>query len=728
MKIKGYIIAACCAALLTGAALGSRVVHAQESGDGKKVYALYHGFRRTREHDGDLGSWKQFYNTEKSATGQKTVNYNPDLLNSDGTAQTASVNGEPIVGMQSELDVDYIEYEILLAKAAHIDGFLVDFGFPEYGNTVLLRALMEQAEKYDFEIGVNWCDSWLVDKTWIQSYRPEINTREKRTEYFKTSVQFLMDEVYSKGNAATVQGHPLIFLFGGGLTASEMSNIMDAEYNIPENLGEPWYVRRVVPSGRYQNGQVVYGEPESAAKQWLAIGVDVHSWIAPRLRPRDSLHPSFDKYATSDDVLAYDEKFSSLWKNGKKAHINTAVVTPGFDNHGCAGWGEGLFSGIDRDGGELYRRQWQFVLQNRDLTDVIFIASWSDFTEGHEIEPTVLHGFRELETTEEYAAQIKDLQFSKKASDYLRLPKRLFEARKKLTRFEELGAGLDFCRDALDAAAKDISDGYYDAAENSLAKAEGVLSDLEGMVRTETVVVDAENGNMTVQGLADGAGDYSLSSGVGVKIDEVTAKYLRENVCDAVLEFTYEDSGYESIDITADSKREKPPPIGNTRGDYSVAAQITKNSTGRYLKARVPLYRENIALTHGGKNGSDFWFGGSGKIRDVKIIFEVMSLSSERMKKAFWVVSANEDNSAVSIELAPVLNRPPEFTVCACLMQRDTAVTAKFYSGEELSEGAVLRLEKRYEGESAVLKLYTWDSAEGMRPLDSVFEFSSRVT
>ena len=133
----------------------TRLVQTEDEGNDKKVYALYHGFRRTREHDGDLGSWSQYYDTSNSATGVDHINYNADLIDENGIHQLANINGGPIVGMQSEIDPDYVEYKMLLAKIANIDGFMVDFGFPEYGNTVLMKAFMEQAQKYDLEIGAD---------------------------------------------------------------------------------------------------------------------------------------------------------------------------------------------------------------------------------------------------------------------------------------------------------------------------------------------------------------------------------------------------------------------------------------------------------------------------------------------------------------------------------------------------------------------------------------------
>ena len=52
--------------------------------NGKKVYADFHGVRYTRQHDGKLGRWEMYANTEKSSTGSKSLCYNVDLIDSEG--------------------------------------------------------------------------------------------------------------------------------------------------------------------------------------------------------------------------------------------------------------------------------------------------------------------------------------------------------------------------------------------------------------------------------------------------------------------------------------------------------------------------------------------------------------------------------------------------------------------------------------------------------------------
>ena len=164
--------------------------------NGKKVYADFHGVRYTRQHDGKLGRWEMYANTEKSSTGRKSLCYNADLIDSEGRHEIAAV-AYPQVGMQSNLDPDYIEYQILSAKAAKIDGFFIEWGFKPHENDILLREMQKVAAKYDFEIGVNWCDGWLY-YDWITKIYPEVNTREAKTEYMAKCYQYLVDSVRSR--------------------------------------------------------------------------------------------------------------------------------------------------------------------------------------------------------------------------------------------------------------------------------------------------------------------------------------------------------------------------------------------------------------------------------------------------------------------------------------------------------------------------------------------------
>ena len=78
----------------------------------KKVYADYHGPRCTREHDEKLGQWKYYGIAQKSKVQNREVNYNADCIKENGLFDLAT-RSYPLLGMQSQRDEDYIEFQIL---------------------------------------------------------------------------------------------------------------------------------------------------------------------------------------------------------------------------------------------------------------------------------------------------------------------------------------------------------------------------------------------------------------------------------------------------------------------------------------------------------------------------------------------------------------------------------------------------------------------------------------
>src|SRR5690554_5457747 len=75
---------------------------AQSQGNGKKVYADYHGTRYTREHDGMLGRWSFYDHTAQSSIPIKSLSYNADVMLENGHNDIAAV-AFPMAGIQSAL-------------------------------------------------------------------------------------------------------------------------------------------------------------------------------------------------------------------------------------------------------------------------------------------------------------------------------------------------------------------------------------------------------------------------------------------------------------------------------------------------------------------------------------------------------------------------------------------------------------------------------------------------
>jgi len=92
----------------------------------KLVIADYFAHHTSRPHDGRLGPWQQDVVAKQSSADKVRFVYNADLVDENGRHQLAAP-AYPKLGMQSDLDPDYQEFQILLAKVAHIDGFVLEW-------------------------------------------------------------------------------------------------------------------------------------------------------------------------------------------------------------------------------------------------------------------------------------------------------------------------------------------------------------------------------------------------------------------------------------------------------------------------------------------------------------------------------------------------------------------------------------------------------------------------
>ena len=469
----------------------------------KKVYADYHGPRYTRDIQGSTGLWSYTGNASKSKTTDTFVNYNGDLIGKDGRNQIAAT-AYPIVGMQSQNDPDYIEYQILLAKTAHIDGFFVEWGFQEHSSNQQLQAMQKIAEKYDFKIGVNWCDAWLF-YDWITKYRPEVVTREDKLHAFEGEVQYLIDQVFNTTTGPTYDGHPIIYLFGGGPTPQEFEPIKDSSYLIPEGLKEPWFFRRA-PIGGSQSttGEVNYKYENT---DWHKVKLEKplvegpFGWMPPRVRDASTeQYSKWDKYATSEDVVSYLDTLTKAINNeSAQIKLRNSVVVPGMDNRGCAGWGTN-FTFIPRENGKTYEDMWNFNVEHQEDIDVVYIASWNDYTEGHQIEPTMEDGYREIATTQKYAAQFKEEVPNEEET--LQLPEELFHLRKKYNFLKKVGIQEDTLipiQEKLNEIGQNISTQNFDIAKQGLQEIQEELTSLRSHIQKTSITFNLQTEGVKVQ-------------------------------------------------------------------------------------------------------------------------------------------------------------------------------------------------------------------------------------
>lgn len=555
----------------------------------KKVYAVYHPFRYSRPVNGKLGLWKWSASTENSAVTPNYVNYNADLIDENGLAQIASFS-HPETGVQSSTDPDYLEYQILLAKAAHIDGFMTDWNFPENEANDTLLAMISVAERLDFEVGVDWTDGNAL--AWLPYQGPQISDREQQIDHMKTSFQYLLDNLYSSECGAHYAGHPFALLFGAGFTAAEFQEVRDHSYTLPAGKLSPWF---------FKWSSIGAVSPGSAEMQYTRSNFHdlmngPFGWTTPMLREDPVHYPYWDEYALTEDCVEYVQtQVQSFLDYAMDFDLNVSSVSPGFDNRSCASWAAWSLSYMDRDAGEVYRMMWEENVANKDWVDAIIIATWNDFTENTQIQPTVEMGYRELEATETYGALFKDIDPDPSG---LELPYRLFKLRKAKEKMDAIGLDTTSLHALTEEAVTRAAALSFDTAENQLLLAEAEYNRL-----CEDLTTQSFSLNLTHSGIS-----HDISAGLALTLTSTYAQELQQNYFEGFLKFDYFDSTKNSFQVKTATDRAAP---------YDVVCDIKKDDENIWKSAKVRVFHSNSTFDQSGPSSSDFYFTGDGLVRNV---------------------------------------------------------------------------------------------------------------
>ena len=357
----------------------------------KLVVCHYFNWFKTKEVSGswDMWEWKG-----------KGPNHDPETILTNGLRDIASVY-YPMIGPYDSTSPEVIEYHMLTALAAKIDGFFIDwYGIPSHTEKGF-PALLDRAAQYGFKMCICFEDKAMF------GYNYNARTREEAVQNAITNIDYIL-ETHAKHPAYLhIDGVPVIINFSWTepTDSVQAQGFSAAEYE------------RILAEVRKKH-QVYFIHDYHChvrEKYWDAV---------------DSVYPWLD--ANGNCLKRFYKDAKARMDEGKLGFI-TSLVYPGFDNTGVWGWGDGPFI-TPREDGVFYERSWQMALSN----DVRFvqIATWNDFGEGATIEPTVEHEMTYLQITEKYAAELKGLPSSGGAG--LEIPLMIYHARKLVM---ELGPG-----------------------------------------------------------------------------------------------------------------------------------------------------------------------------------------------------------------------------------------------------------------------------------------------
>ncbi|NTV51780.1 MAG: hypothetical protein HGA76_02020 [Candidatus Firestonebacteria bacterium] len=349
------------------------------------------------------GLWKNDFNNPGTDSG-----HNPDQTLPNGEADIASVS-MPVIGPYDSGDPDLCEYHILLAKAAGIEAFTLDWFGPHLGDAypaleANARVLLQQAEKLDFKLCLSF-----NDHAFFPPMRPVIKNRPDAVSAAREALIYAQRHYFSSRAYLRLGGAPVLTTVNPGCVGTAW----DSPFFTPEEWHELLAGLRE-PVCLIQNYHAGASEP------------DFSNW--------NSVYPA--------PAVLLDETGSidAFWTQSRRAletkpyAFISGLVISGCDNRGSGASPVRVYS---RGYGARYPATWEANLAQG--ARFIQIATWNDHLQGSGIEPVkelVLHknaavpgwGYRELIATREYAARFTGKNLWPLPS--LFLPERLYRLRK----------------------------------------------------------------------------------------------------------------------------------------------------------------------------------------------------------------------------------------------------------------------------------------------------------
>lgn len=290
----------------------------------------------------------------------KGPKHDPDDLLEDGRRDIASIY-YPLIGPYHGQDPKVLEYHMLTARAAGIEGFIADWYGPGTYSDETTAALVKAGEQFHMKVAV--C---LEEKAFFPGYA-NVTTRAGVLDEMERQIRHVLQRHGVSPAYLRRGGRPVFFMFDGHGDSALGSLTLS-----PDELADVL--------GRFTNETVllVRGHYEPA---FASAARGCYAWCGDasyRTQFYESAGP-----ARRDGTLDY-------W---------VGVASPGFDDSGVHGWGQAPRV-TDRRGTQEYEDNWQQVLTAKP--DAVQIVTWNDFQEGTTVEPATEYGHLFLNVTERY--------------------------------------------------------------------------------------------------------------------------------------------------------------------------------------------------------------------------------------------------------------------------------------------------------------------------------------
>jgi hypothetical protein len=302
----------------------------------------------------------------------------------------------PLIGPYDSGDPDVLEYHALLMKIAGIDGAVADwYGTDDVNDYQFIdrctSALFGEARRTGLKFGVVFEDRTIVDRVKSGKVSANVVTQARRIVE-GLAKGWMADDAYLR-----IGNRPAFFVFGhSGLT------------------GDEWTRALAAPAG------------EERARPFL---LTEHFAFGPA-------EGIFDWPSPSKGGIGAALGFAGTVGRGLVA---VPVVFPRFDDYYAQAGVQASWGSIDDNDGKTFE-----LLLERAFAGgapIVQIATWNDWGEGTQIEPSNEFGYRDLEAIRRNRRSV-DAGFAFDDED-LRLPARIFRLRKSSGSDPAISSALD---------------------------------------------------------------------------------------------------------------------------------------------------------------------------------------------------------------------------------------------------------------------------------------------
>jgi hypothetical protein len=312
--------------------------------------------------------------------------FQPATVDTNGLREVAAQDC-PLIDLYDSSDPDLLEYHVLLMKLAGIDGVVIDWygtaEFRDYGqihrNTQRLIGYLKRA---GLRFVICYEDQSVKHMRADNFLHLPGDMAQGKKDLQWLDEHWLGDEAYVK-----IDGRPVLLVFGPQyFDGAQWKQLRSGLSLRPLLLALPHWSQPARADGAFG------WPPVSGGRE-----------VGP------------------EDWRKYIQALSARAETGEPV---SSVVFPGFHDIYREAGVHDSYGHIGDQGGLTFAET--FDMARKDKTPLIQIATWNDFGEGTEIEPTKTFGYRYLEIAQKFARP--GLPFG--AND-LRLPAILFQLKKQ---------------------------------------------------------------------------------------------------------------------------------------------------------------------------------------------------------------------------------------------------------------------------------------------------------